>query len=260
MNRFLLVVFLFSGFSLHAQQTLKQSEYNLTPLKGIVFFREWAGELELQTNGLSIGFKRGNIVRYDLTKYYHFNIGYVIDPRERSKSQYLQNFSGVSNYTYGKQHNFFVARGGMGRKYFLSEKAPKRGVAVGYSFEGGVNLGILKPYYLVLEYSDELDRTFRSEPYSDENAHVFLNTDKIRDKGRFFEGWNEISIVPGFHLNAAVHFSLGAYTEFVRAMEVGVHADTYLRKVPIMVETENHTNRFLLAHFFINFQLGERSR
>lgn len=260
MYRFLLVLFLLSGSSLNAQQNLKQSEYSLTPLKGIVYYKEVAAEIEIQTNGLNIGFNKGSIAKYNLTKFYHFDIGYMVDPKERAKSQYLQSFDGISNYTFGKQNYFFVIRGGLGRKYFLSEKAHKRGVALGYSFEGGVNLGLLKPYYLVLEYNNELERTFRSEPYSAENADLFLNPDKIRDKGKFFEGWDELTIAPGFHFNAAMHFSLGAYTQFVKAMELGIHIDTYLRKIPIMVETENHTNRFLFGHLFVNFQLGERSR
>lgn len=260
LKKLLIGIFTLFGFSLWSQQTLKQSEYTLTPLKGIVYFMELAAELELQTNGFSIGINKGNIARYNLTRYYHFDIGYIADPKERSKSQYLQNFEGVSNYTYAKQNYFFVVRGGMGRKYYLSEKAHKRGVALGYSFEGGVNLGLLKPYYLVLEYNDELERTFRTEAYSEENAELFLNVNKIRDKGRFFEGWDETSIIPGVHINAAVHFSLGAYEKYIKAMEVGVHIDGYLKKVPIMVETDNYTNRFLFGHFFINFQLGQRSR
>lgn len=261
MFRFFSIGFLvLVSLSLGAQNTLKQSEYQLTPLKGIVYFKEMAAELELQSNGFNLGFNRGKIVRYNLTNYYHFDLGYIADPKERSKSQYLTNFEGISSYAYGKQNYFFVLRGGMGRKHFLSEKAHKRGVALGYSFEGGVNLGLLKPYYLVLEYSDELDRTFRSEAYSEENAHLFLDVNKIRDKGKFAEGWSELKVTPGFHFNAALHFSLGAYEKYIKAMEVGVHIDTYFQKIPIMVETENHQNSFLFGHFFINFQLGQRSR
>jgi hypothetical protein len=252
--------FILMAHALPGQNNLKQSEYNLTPLKGIVYFKEVAAELEVQSNGLNLGFNSGKILRYNLTQYYHFDLGYIADPKERSISQYLTSFEGISSFTYGKQNYFFVLRGGMGRKHFLSEKAYKRGIALGYSFEGGVNLGLLKPYYLVLEYSDELDRSFRSEAYSKDNAHLFLDVNKIRDKGKFSEGWNELKVAPGFHFNAALHFSLGAYEKYVKAMEIGVHIDTYFQKIPIMVETENRRNRFLFGHFFINFQLGQRSR
>lgn len=257
---FFIGFFVLMSISLGAQNTLKQSEYKLTPLKGIVYFKEVAAELEFQSNGFNFGFNKGKIVRYNLTKYYHFDLGYMADPKERSKSQYLANFEGISSYTYGKQNYFFVLRGGMGRKHYLSEKAHKRGVALGYSYEGGVNLGLLKPYYLVLEYSDELERSFRSEAYSAENSHLFLDLNKIRDKGKFSEGWNELKVAPGFHFNTALHFSLGAYEKYIKAIELGVHIDAYMQRIPIMVETEHHQNQFLFGHFFINFQLGQRSR
>jgi hypothetical protein len=256
---FIAVVFVITTIQVFAQETLSQSEYELTPLKGIVYNREIAAELEVQTNGANIGFNTGKIVKYNQIRYYHLDIGYQLDPKERAQSNYIYGFDGVSNYTYGKQNYFFVLRGGLGRKYYLSEKAIKRGVALGYSFEGGVNLGILKPYYLVLEYQDELEQIFRTESYNEENAEVFLNTVKIRDKGSFFKGWNELGLAPGLHANAAVHFSLGAYEKYVKAMEAGIHIDTYIGKVPIMVETENQRNRFLFINLFINFQLGKRS-
>lgn len=260
MKYFVVLLSILFAFPALSQERLKRSEYELTPLKGIVFFKESALELEVQSNGFSVGFNKGKIARYNLTKYYHFDLGYMTDSRERPKSEYLQGFEGVISYTYGKQNYFFVLRGGLGRKYFLSEKARKRGIAIGYSFEGGANLGLLKPYYLVLEYNDELERTFKSEAYSDENAELFLNEYKIRDKGSFFDGWDELSIVPGLHVNIAAHFSLGAYEKYIKALEVGIHLDAYLNKVPIMVETENHSNRFLFPNFFVNFQFGKRSR
>jgi len=256
----LIFIFFVFGFSGFAQETLKQSEYELTPLKGIVYFKELAGEFEVQTNGFNIGFNRGVIAKYNLTKYYHFDVGYMGDPKERSKTSYLQGFDGISNYTFGKQNYFFVIRGGRGWKYFVSEKARKRGVALGYSFEGGVNLGLLKPYYLVLEYSDELERSYRSEPYDENNAHLFLDVNKIRDKGKFFEGFGDLGIAPGLHVNAAMHFSLGAYEKYVKALEVGIHVDTYFKKVPILVETDERSNRFFFPSFFVNFHLGQRSR
>ena len=258
----ILVIFSLILFGLIAsgQEGLKRSEYDLTPLKGIVYFKEMAAELNLRTDGFSIGFTRGTIARYNLTRYYSFQLGYTGDIKERLKSEYLPGFNGLSSYTFGKQNSLYVLKGGMGRKTFLSEKAHQRGIAVGYSYEGGVNFGILKPYYLVLEYSEELERTFRSEPYSENNAHLFLDVDKIRDKGSFFEGWDELGFVPGVFANVAAHFSLGAYEQYIKAMEAGFQLDLFIRKVPIMVPTENYQNRFIFPSFFINIQLGKRTR
>ena len=256
----LLLTLLSGSVTLCGQESLKRSEYDLTPLKGIVYFKEYAAGMGLHTNGINLGFTRGTITKYNITRFYQFQIGYTSDPRERMKSEYLPGFDGISSYTYGKQNSFYHIRGGMGKKVFLSEKAHERGIAVGYSFTGGLNFGILKPYHLILEYSNELDRTFRSEAYSEENAHLFLDPNKIRDKGGFLEGWDELSFVPGIHASVAAHFSLGAYEEYIKALEAGLLLDVYIRRVPIMVATEAHPSRFVFPSLYIQIHLGKRTR
>jgi len=237
-----------------------RSEYELTPAKGIVFFEEFSFDLNLKTNGLSIGFNKGKISKYYLTKYYNFDIAYVRDPKERQKSRYLQGFNGISSYIFGKQNEFLNIKAGVGRKYYLSEKALKRGVAMGFTFEGGFSMGLLKPYYLILEYTDELDQTFREEAYTAENAHLFLDENKIRDKAGFFNGWDKLQMVPGAYTNVAAHFSLGAYEKYIKAIEVGFQIDSYIKRIPMMIETETQKNQFIFASFFVNVQLGKRWR
>jgi len=260
MNKIFFILLSLVVFPSYGQESLSMSEYELSATKGVVYFEEFSVELEMQTSGLSLGFNKGIIRKYYLTQYYHFDIGYIMDSKERKNTDYIQGFDILRNYSFGKQNYFFIVRGGLGKKYFLSEKARKRGIATGFSYEVGANLGILKPYYLVLEYTDELNRQFISEAYSEDNAHLFLDVDKIINKGSFFEGWDELGFVPGIHANIAAHFSLGAYERYVRALEVGLNVEAYIKKIPIMVETPNNSNSAFFAQLFFNIQLGKRWR
>jgi len=244
----------------YAQEPLKRTELGDNPLKGIIYFGESSMDARLQSNGFNLGYNKGKISSYYRTDYYHISLGYERDPKEWSKTEYFKNFDGISNYAFGKQNYFMILRAGKGQKVYLSEKALKRGIAVGYAFEYGANLGLLKPYYLLLEYANELERDFRSEPYSEENAHLFLDTRKILDKGSFFEGWEKIQLVPGIHGEISAVFAPDAFEEMVRSLEVGFHLDAYVRKIPIMVETEFNRNHWLIPHFFIKLQLGKRYR
>ncbi len=262
MGRKLKIIIFFGFLALlgKAQEPLKRTELGDNPLKGIIYFRESSMDVRLQTNGFNIGYNKGKIVSYYRTDYYHIYLGYERDPKEWSKTEYFKNFDGISNYTFGKQNYFMVLRAAKGRKVYLSEKALKRGLAVGYSFEYGANMGLLKPYHLLLEYTSELERDFRSEPYSEANAHLFLNPEKIVDKGSILDGWNKVQLVPGLNAEVSAVFAPDAYDEMVRSLEVGLHLDAYIKKIPIMVQTENNRNRWLIPHFFIKVQLGKRYR
>ena len=41
-----------------------------------------------------------------------------------------------------------MLRVGMGAKRYFSEKAKRKGIAIGINYQAGVSLGLLKPYYL----------------------------------------------------------------------------------------------------------------
>ena len=149
-----------------------------------------------------------------------------------------------------------VLRAGMGEKRYFSEKARRKGVAVGINYEGGVSLGLLKPYYLNLSRVEPSgDQRIVAERYSAENADVFLDVNRIYGSASFYKGFNEISAMPGLHGKIGLHLSHGAFDRGVRALEIGMMIDAYFKRVPIMVIDNN------LPFFFngyITLQLGRR--
>lgn len=252
---------IFVPVALSGQTTIqpKQIDYSMI---GVLYSSERTGDIQLHTNGIALAYTVGEIRKYYLTRYKYFGIGLLKHPREYRQSVNFHNgnllLKSSSSFSYGKQNNFLVARAGIGEKRYLSEKAKRKGVAVGVSYEGGFSLGVLKPYYLILnrlESSSGGSYTV-TERYSEENAEFFLDVSRVQGAASFFKGIDEVSIIPGIHGKVGAHFSLGAFEKDVRALELGFMFDLYFKRVPIMI-IENNQPFFL--NLYATLQLGKRS-
>ncbi len=249
-----------AGADLLAQKVILPKQIDQS-LRGIIYKREWVFDGAIHSNGFAVGVNIGKILTYYKTRYYHLNFGILRHPREYRQPVNFQGGAGFiktsSAFAFGKQNNLLVLRGGMGEKRYFSEKAKRKGVAVGVSYEGGASLGILKPYYLEISRVEPggIDDIISTEKYSEENKDYFLDENRILGSANFFTGIDEISIVPGFHAKVAAHFSLGAFDQIAKAIEIGLMIDGYFRKVPIMI-LERNTSMFFNA--YISVQLGKR--
>lgn len=230
---------------------------------GVVYQKEFTMDLRiLQTNGFGIGVNFGKLKTYYKTRYWHIEIGELKNPKEyRQNANSATNFPGSPrSYIFGKQNNFFLLRGGLGMKKYLSEKASNKGVAVGYSYEIGPTIGFLKPYYLELPVQNDQFGGYStvSEKYSEETADRFLNTNLITGSSGIAKGMGELKPVPGIHAQFAFHFDWGAFDEVVKALEAGIILDAFPRKVPILVELENVENTPIFLNLYVNLQFGKR--
>lgn len=264
---FILSIVALCFVQLTAQQTLPGGQNYYEENKGIVYNKEFTVDLKLHTHGYALGVNIGKLKTYYLTQYYNIELGELKHPKEFRQSFDFQSpqTSKVSRaFVFGKQNNFFVLRGGYGEKRYFSEKAKRRGLAVGVSYEAGPSIGFLKPYYLELVRFVDGDLNqfiIRSENYSEDNRDTFLDITSIYGSSGFSKGLSEISLIPGGHAKAAVHFDWGAFDEFVKAIEAGIMVDFYFQTVPIMVESPevpNVENSSIFFNLYINLQLGKR--
>lgn len=227
--------------------------------KGIIYNKEWSTSFKLHTNGYGLGFNWGKIKSYYKTQLYSISIDFLKHPKE-FRQNLRPTFYNTSTrpFVYGKENSFLSLKGAIGNKIFLSEKAPRKGLAVGFAYEGGMALGILKPYYLEVLNPDPND--FPNQPvieikYTEETAERFLDINRIEGSSGFFKGFNEISIVPGLHGKLSVHFAWGAYDEYVKALDIGVMAELYPRDIPIMLIADNSPH---FINLYLNLQFGRR--
>lgn len=246
------------------QNTFQPKSINLD-YKGIIYRNEWSVDFRLHTNGAAISYNTGKIDAFNKTSYYHLELGYMTDYRERKTTRSFQSGSIIQSRTFifGKQNNIINLRAGKGWKRYVSEKARRQGIAMGYSYEIGPSLALVKPYYINVRRNQivngELVVTFDDIKFSEEDRELFLNNLAIQGSSGYWKGFNEISVIPGLQAKGGLLFSLGAYDKMVKAVEIGAMVDVYIQSVPIMVRTENVRARPYFFNFYVSMLLGQRS-
>jgi hypothetical protein len=253
-----LIFILFFALGSFAQITI-DPKIPANELKGIIYKNEYSVEYKLHTSGMALGFNRGKLINYYKTNFYHFDLGYLNTVKEKKGNFISTGLNLYNTYTYGKANFFFPLRAGKGTRIYLSEKESKRGVAVGYSIEGGLTLGILKPYYLLVKsVNNDNEASLVLAKYDEKNHDLFTDENLIFDKAPFFTGTSESKFIPGVHLNGAIHYGIKAYEKTVYAVETGIMIDAYIKKVPIMVETSGYKNNSIFINVFVNVHIGKR--
>lgn len=267
MKRLLPFFFLLFGFSLSGQQSLPAGQnYYDEGASGIVYDREFTFDTRLVTpRSFGIGVTLGQIKTYYQTRFWSFSFEELRHPMEdRQPANQLISVRVARPFIFGKQNNVYLLKAGWGGKRYLSEKAKRRGLAIGYSYQFGPTLALLKPYYLGLYRSVDpgTDRFFVSdERFSADNARDFLDIGLIAGASSFSEGLSELQIQPGLHARAAVHFDWGAFDEFVKALEAGISVDVFGKDIPIMAEhpiVPHLENSPVFINLYLNLQLGKR--
>jgi hypothetical protein len=146
---------------------------------------------------------------------------YYIDYEQKKQTAQVSN---ERDYVYGLQNHFHVIRFSYGGKRTVVDKADYHGARLSVVGFGGVNLGLLKPYYLDL---------YKYVPQ--------------------YGGYE--TTVLGVHGKLALDFDWGSRDAVVKAIEAGVMLDIYYKVLPIMINDENH---FYQLGVFLSIQFGKR--
>ena len=250
-----------------AQQRLpgNQNIYGATG-KGIIYDTELSFNLAITTpRNFMLGMRNGRLVSFDEMRFWSVSFGDIRHSRERRENPNRINIltNRVSRaYVYGKENSLYALRVGFGKRKYLSEKARQRGVAVGYSYEFGPTLGLLKPYYLEVDAGEPgSPGTIIDIRHTGDNTGEFLNQDRIFGASAWTVGLDELGLRPGVHVKAATHFAFGAYDEVAKNLEAGVMADFLFGDTDIMIESEltpGVSNSPLFLSLFVKVQFGKR--
>ena len=240
-----------------------QNIYNATG-RGVIYDQElsFSGTLVAPRN-LIFEARSGKLVSFDRMKYWAVSLGNIRHPRERrvNPEDVIPQTMRISrSYTFAKQNQLYALRLTFGNRKYLSEKARQKGVAVGYSYEAGPSLGILKPYYVEYRVGDGLMNTVDITYQGEENDR-FLDQGRIFGASTWSTGLDEISLRPGIHAKAAAHFGFGAYDETAKYLEAGLMADFFLGNTDLLVEDEltpGVTNPPVFLALFLKVGFGKR--
>ena len=230
-------------------QLIKQEEEG-----ALIYQKQISQGIHFNTDGWSIFYEKGKYKSITKTNLWWIEVGEHRHPKEERTptASSVQGFIILSNYVYGKQNNLYDVKLGFGQQKLIGGKGNKNGVAVSAIYGGGITAGLLKPYYLQIQNPS----TQRQEDIKyDNNDQLFLDPTVILGKGSFSKGFGEMQIVPGGHVKGALRFDYGRYNEVVSALEVGLKATYFSKKMPIMLLNDEKS---LFFNAYISVTFGKR--
>ncbi len=227
--------------------------------KELVYEYEKYGSFIWHTSGLKFAYTSGDIITFNKTKYYTVSFSTMHHRKEQRQNRGFYGnvgsfFETPRPFRFGKINHFYVLSGGLGTKRYISEKSKIRNVRIAANYNYGVNIGVLRPYYLRIDFQD-LGRPEQAIKYTGDNDEYFLTVERIIGGTGFNYGWDEMKVRPGITATGSFIFEFGQNDRRINALEVGLTADLYAKRIPIMVTEEN--SAFFL-NFFASYSFGSR--
>ena len=241
------------SFSVQAQQPKKSSKQTRKDQKrakinaqikaeeeGVIAYKKhFVFGLKLTTDGYGLSFEKGYAKSVKKATLFQLEI----TERKHQKEEKQSNPSApTSPLIYGKINYFYPVKLGVQKQFLLGNKSNKNGVSVTANVGGGISLGLLRAYEVEVDKAGE--RVFVR--YDSPDSLLFRN-------GPYYggpslgKGWNGMKIIPGFYLKPGVRFDYGRYNDLVAAIEVGVTAEYYTKKIPQMLD--NKENSFFFGAY-----------
>ncbi|MGN6248944.1 MAG: hypothetical protein ACTHNG_11340 [Ginsengibacter sp.] len=193
--------------------------------EGVITYRKsFAFGAKLTTDGYGIFFELGRASSVKKALLYQLDISERKHVKEEKQNSLYSN---TVPYVYGKENFFYPVKFGVQQQILLGNKSNKNGVAVTGNYGGGIAAGLLRPYYVQVQNGNFIK-------YNSTDSADFLSNTIVGgpDLGR---GWNELTVTPGLYAKTAVRFDYGSYNEVISAIEVGLNAEFYTKKIPQMV-------------------------
>lgn len=187
------------------------------------YHKQTAFGLQLRTNGYGLFFEIGRRQTPRWTNLYAAELTEIKDPKEEKGS----NTNGAFNnsYIYGKINNFYQFKLGYGREYILGQKGNKNGIAVIAFGQGGLSLGLLRPYYIDVQEGAEK----RAIKYDSADSLKFLGfaPGTILGSSGIGKGWDELQLRPGAYVKMGLRFDFNRYNERMQAVQIGFSLEGY---------------------------------
>lgn len=248
--------------SVHAQEQMYPGSASTYQQKGIVYNNERTYGATINPNGFSVEMTWGKIKTYKNTQFYYINIGYLEHPfaKSQNKNLSIEGFGISKNFKFAKQNQVYLLRGGIGQKYYVSEKAKHKGIALGWTYGLGPVLSILKPYGLISITKPQDSGIFepKSITYA-EDPDLFMDYNAIFGRSTELRHWRQLRFKPGIQAKIGALFAFGAYDQKVRVGEIGVKLDYFFTKLPIIVANESNQNKALFLNLYLTLHFGNRN-
>ncbi|MFZ1529124.1 MAG: hypothetical protein WAT19_10255 [Ferruginibacter sp.] len=162
---------------------------------------------------------------------------FEITERKHQKEEKIQAISDFNTtpFIFGKINFFYPVKIGVQQQFLLGNKGNKNGVSVTANVGGGLSIAMLRPYQIQINDGSGTLKYISYEADSAAYVNAYLNNDIVSGPS-FGKGWGGVKFTPGIYLKPAVRFDYGQYNEMVNAIEVGLTAEFYSKKVNLMLD------------------------
>lgn len=194
-----------------------------------------------------------------------------ISERKHPKEEKQTNVSiPTSSFIYGKINYFYPLKLGVQQQILLGNKTNRNGISVTANYGGGISLAFLRTYNLEINDKERGNRkllryesndstlvsTTTIPPTYQMDSILFTDNNSLEElqvSGTGLgKGWNQMKVTPGLYVKGGFRFDYGKYNELLDAIEVGITAEFYSKKVPQLVFS-NPQQYFITAYVGIMF-------
>jgi len=213
----------------------------------IAYKKHFAFGLKLTSDGYGISFEKGYAKSVKSSTLFQLEIS----ERKHQKEEKQNNALGSSSpFILGKINFLYPVKLGVQKQFLFGNKSNKNGVSITGNIGGGIALGILRAYEL--EIDDGMGGR-KSIIYDSPDSIAFRNALSANPSGPGLgKGWNHLKVNPGLYIKPGLRFDYGRYNDLLTAIEVGVAAEFYSKKIPQMIDNKEK-QFFFSAYFTIMF-------
>jgi hypothetical protein len=206
----------------------------------IAYKKQTAYGVKLISDGYGFFYEVGRAKSVKKSMLFQFEISERKNPKEEKQSNPL---SPSAPLIYGKLNYFYPIKLGVQQQMLLGNKSNKNGVSVTGNLGGGLIVGLLRAYEVEVDKAGK--QTFVR--YDSPDSLLFVNGPYYGGPS-FSTGWKNLKVTPGIYIKPAVRFDYGKLNELVSAIEVGVSAEFYAKKIPQMLY--NKQRQFFFSAYF----------
>ena len=237
-------------FLLPAQNIEIQNE-NDTPIEErLVYSHQNTFNIGIHSQGFGAGFKIGKIKSIHRTTNWEAELVSLRSLKE-IKSMTISQFN-TRPFVYGKLNYAYVLRFGYGEERRIFGKPYWGGVETRWTYECGVSVALLKPYYYyVVTYQPGANGSY-IEKIEEQTFQEGLD---ILGRTSFFRGFGGTKVSPGVHASLGLAFDVAKTRTKVQSINVDVKAECFPLGVSIM---DSERNKRLFVTFMLSYNWGSR--
>ena len=210
-----------------------------------VFYRnEWSVAVMINSDGFGGNYRYGERINAADKRLYEIDFAYIKHPKEyKSMTPTLTPI----RYVEGKKNLAFDFRIGYGKQHEKFRKHDVGGIAIRYFYNFGPSIAVLKPiYYEIAELLS--DMRFKTIPPSKKYDSSWASGNRyIVGRDSFFKGFSEIGVVPGLFAKFGCNFEFGTQDRIIHALEAGLIAEGFIKKIEIMDFSNKHPDQIKAA-------------